>query len=109
MALGTFIEENIQIKPRTNIKKCTKTISQPSKKSARGGNLEGEWLSMKNAEPTRPEGTQPISDSGPEYKVNCWPERAGVVATSNTKKSQPLEISQFDDVPIHLMFGICLS
>ena len=30
------------------------------------GRLEGEGLSMKNAETTRPEGTQPISDSGPE-------------------------------------------
>ena len=30
------------------------------------GRMEGEGLSMKNAEPTRPEGTQPISDSGPE-------------------------------------------
>ena len=110
MALGTLIEENIITKPRISTKKCTKTISQPSKKSARWGGLEGEWFSMKNSEPTRPEGTPQIFD--PTIKSELLAREGGgggdlIVgeAPPNNKKSQPLEISQFDDVPIHLMLS----
>ena len=95
MALGTLIEENIIIKPRISTKKCTKTISQPSKKSARWGGLEGEWFSMKNSEPTRPEGTPQIFD--PTIKSELLAREGGgggdlIVgeAPPNNKKSQPL-------------------
>ena len=46
MALGTLIEENIKLKPRTGTKKCPKTISK---------GLEGDCFSMKNAGPIQSE------------------------------------------------------